>query len=77
MFEEDSPTRFGLLSALMSVSTYSGREKPQQLGFQASCFYLIVPTLLKKTRKMENTSHIRSTENEHDETPLRSPCSVT
>lgn len=51
--EEDSPSSAWSLSALMSVSTYGGREKPQQVAFQASCFYLIMPTLLKKTKKME------------------------
>lgn len=52
--EEDSPSLAWSLSALMSVSTYREREKPQQVGFQASCFYLIMPTLLKKTREMGN-----------------------
>ena len=37
--DEESPSLAWSLSALMSVSTCGGeREKPQQLGFQASCF---------------------------------------
>ena len=73
--EEDSPSLAWSLSARMSVSTYSEREEPQQVGFQASCFYLVMSILLKKTKKMEKQApHIHSMENEH-KIPLRPKCS--
>lgn len=75
--EEDSPSLAWSLSALMSVSTYSEREKPQQVGFQASCFCLVMSILLKKTKKMEKQApHIHSIENEH-KMPFRQSAQVT
>lgn len=74
--EEDSPSLAWSLSALMSVSTYSEREK-QQVGFQASCFCLVMSILLKKTKKMEKQApHIHSIENEH-KMPFRQSAQVT
>lgn len=72
--EEDSPSLAWSLSALMSVSTYSQREKPQQVGFQASCFCLVMSILLKKTKMEKQAPRIHSIENEH-EIPFRPKCS--